>query len=100
MFTCRDLETGDIEWQLSLPEAPESPVISADFDGDGRGEFLIGRYCLGVDAKGRGEIRWTSPEKIFYPVIADFDGDGLGEIAGFGKNGIYILKGRGDQDKP
>ena len=100
LFTCRDMSTGEIEWQLELPEAPVSPVISADFDGDGRGEFLAGPYCVDVNSSGQGEIRWTLPEKLYFPVIADFDGDGHGEIAGFGEQGIRVYRGQDADDQP
>ena len=93
-FTCRDLWTGEVKWELRLPSVPNSPVIAADVDGDGKGEFLVGRYCIGTDAAGQGEIRWTSPVPLGWAIIADFDGDGRGEIACAGQGRIYILKGR------
>ena len=92
IFICRDLWTGEVKWEISLPSAPNSPVIAADVDGDGVGEFLVGRYCIGTDAAGQGEIRWESPVPLGWAVIADFDGDGMGEIACAGGGRIYILK--------
>jgi len=34
-FVCRDLWTGNIEWQLELPFAPSELTITVDIDGDG-----------------------------------------------------------------
>ena len=93
-FTCRDLWTGEIKWELSLPEAPDSPVLVADVDGDGKGEFLTGRYCIGTNADGHGEIRWESPVPFGWGLIADFDGDGIGEIACASPGKIHILKAK------
>ncbi len=92
-FVCRDMWTGETKWELSLPKAPSGPVIAADVDGDGKGEFLVDRYCIGTDDAGRGELRWTSPVPLGWAVIADFDGDGKGEIACASNGRIYILKG-------
>ena len=93
VFICRNLWTGEIKWQLELPGPPNSPVLCADVDGDGKGEFLVGPYCIGTDAEGRGELRWVAPVSLGWGVIADFDGDGKGEIACAGQGAIYILKG-------
>ena len=95
VFVCRDLWTGETKWEIELPEAPGNPVISADVDGDGKGEFLTGRYCIGTDERGLGVIRWKSPVEFGWAVIADFDGDGLGEIACVDSGRIYVLKGSG-----
>ncbi len=92
-FVCRDLWTGAVKWELELPSPPDSPVIAADVDGDGKGEFLVGRYCIGTDARGKGEIRWESPVSMGWAAIADFDGDGRGEIACAAGGKVYILKG-------
>ena len=94
-FRCRNLWTGEIKWELQLPSPPNSPVMAADVDGDGKGEFLVGQYCIGTDAEGNGEIRWESPVPLGWAIIADFDGDGMGEIACAGQGRIYILKGQG-----
>ena len=94
LFVCRDLWTGAVKWELQLPAAPNGPVISADVDGDGKGEFLIGPYCIGTDRDGRGEIRWQAPMNLGWAIIADFDGDGRGEIACAVQGKIHILKGR------
>jgi len=93
VFKCRDLWSGEVKWELELPQAPNSPVIAADVDGDGKGEFLVGQYCIGTDADGRGEIRWEAPVPLGWAIIADFDGDGKGEIACASQGKIYILKG-------
>ncbi len=93
-FLCRDLWTGDVKWEIELPSAPSGPVITADVDGDGRGEFLVDRWCIGTNADGVGEVRWGSPVAFGWAVIADFDGDGVGEIACPGQGRITVLKGR------
>lgn len=90
-FICRDVWTGDVEWTLNLPSPPNAATITADFDGDGKGEFFTGHYCIGVDKEGKGEIRWQSPIHITWPIVADFDGDGQGEIAGGAGGKIVVL---------
>lgn len=93
-FRCRDLWTGKTKWTLDLPAPLSGPVITADVDGDGRGEFLVDRWCIGTDGDGQGEIRWTSPVPFGWAVMADFDGDGMGEIACSNSGRITILKAR------
>lgn len=91
-FICRDLWTGNIEWEITLPHPVNSPVITADVDGDGKGEFLVDRFCIGTNHQGQGEIRFQLPRSVGYGLIADFDGDGVGEIACSHAGGITILK--------
>jgi hypothetical protein len=93
-FKCRDLWTGEMEWELKLPNYVYGPVITADVDGDRKGEFLVGNLCIGTNEEGKGEIRWKSPVTLGWPIIADFDGDGLGEIACASGGKIYVLKGQ------
>jgi len=97
-FACRDLWTGKEEWRLKLDGAGYGPAISADVDGDGKGEFLIGDYCLGTNAQGKGEVRWRSGILATgWPIIADLDGDGLGEIIMPGSDGLVrVLEARSD----
>jgi hypothetical protein len=94
-FVCRDLWSGREEWRLQLAGKGYGPVISADIDGDGRGEFLIGNNCLGTNAQGEGEIRWQAPVSAAgWPAIADLDGDGQGEIIMPGGDGLVrVLQG-------
>lgn len=91
-FFCRDAWTGKVKWQLPLPYAPNSVTITADFDGDGKGEFLCGPFCIGTNAEGRGELRWQLPRAVASPLVADFDGDGVGEIAGAIGGKILVYK--------
>ena len=53
-------------------------VITADVDGDGKGEFITGRYCVGTDGDGLGQLRWEMPIPLGWGIIADVDGDGKG----------------------
>lgn len=96
-FVCRDLWSGAEKWRLELDGQGYGPVITADFDGDGKGEFLIGGYCLGTDVKGQGQIKWQlNVPNSGWPAIADLDGDGLGEIIVPGGDGtVRVLKAAG-----
>ena len=111
LFKCRDVWTGDIEWQLELSTPPNSPVLTADVDGDGRGEFLAGRYIIGTNAAGQGQVEFELPVPLAMPepasygytkggaaLIADFDGDGKGEIACTAKGQVHILKAAAAQN--
>ncbi len=91
-FICRDLWTGDTEWELELPFAVSGPVLCADADGDGKGEFIVGPLCIGTDDDGRGEIRWQAPLWLGWAIIADVDGCGLGEIVTASGGRITVLK--------
>ena len=85
---------GVVEWTVELPHAPNAPCLSADVDGDGRGEFLIGSFCVGAGGDGAGTLRWRSPVALGWSIIADFDGDGLGEIACPRRGGVDVLKAK------
>lgn len=91
-FVCRDLWTGAVKWRVELPGAPVGPVITADVDGDGKGEFLLDRWCIGTDDEGSGQIRWTAPVSMGWAIIADLDGDGYAEIACPGSARITVLR--------
>jgi FG-GAP-like repeat len=91
-FICRDLWSGDVEWELELPYSPSAPTFSADVDGDGKGEFLTAGFCIGTDAMGKGVLRWQAPANLSWCVIADFDGNGEGEIACPTAGGVTILR--------
>lgn len=91
-FVCRSLWTGEVKWELELPSAVSGPVLVADVDGDGKGEFLVGFYCLGTDAEAKGELRWRAPVYLGSAIIADLDGDGVGEIAVASAGRITILR--------
>jgi hypothetical protein len=95
-FVCRDVWSGKVEWTLRLPHAPNGVTLTADFDGDGKGEFLTGPFCVGLDAQGKGSLRWQLPRSIASPLIADFDGDGRGDIAGSAASKVFVFKALGD----
>ena len=91
-FVCRDAWTGAVEWTLELPFPPDAGAVCADFDGDGRGEFFVRRFCLGVDPRGHAEVEWESPVDLQGPLVADFDGDGRGELAGVCQGRPTVLR--------
>ena len=92
---CRDLWTGKKEWQLELSERALGPARSCDIDGDGRGEFLIGRHAIGVGTDGKPRIEWTHDAPTTgYAAIADVDGDGRAELIVPGGDGkVRVLDG-------
>lgn len=90
-FICRDAWTGDVEWTVQLPYAPNSPALTADVDGDRKGEFLIGAFCIGTDDQGQGELRWKSPVAAGWCAIADLNGDGMGELICPGSGVVRVL---------
>jgi len=94
-FICRDIWTGNVKWELELPSS-SGPIITADVDGDGQGEFLIGGCCVGENGSGRGELRWQTAHA--FGLIADFDGDGRGEIACPESGRVVILRATDTQN--
>ncbi|MBI2297862.1 MAG: VCBS repeat-containing protein [Armatimonadetes bacterium] len=94
VFKCRDLWTGRMKWELKLSYAPGTPVLVADADGDGKGEFITGPFCIGTDAAGQGVLKWTAPTAVSWASIADFDGDGQGEMTSGWRGKVYVLKGQ------
>ena len=92
-FRCFDGATGEIRWEVPLAGNFTS-TVTADVDGDGRDEFLVGvdRRVVAVSetAEGDGAIRWECelPAAPTTPAIADTDGDGLAEIIVMGDDGV------------
>ena len=96
-FICRDLWTGNIEWELELPHPPGGMTITADVDGDGKGEFLTGSYCVGTDESGKGQLRWQSPVPLHNAILADVDGDGDGEIICLRPGKVVVLNAQEEE---
>lgn len=79
-------------WKIDLDYDVPLNVALVDVDGDSKGEYLCGKYCIGTNDEGQGEIRWRAPVPLGWPIIADFDGDGQGEIAAAVSGKVVILK--------
>ena len=101
MFHCCDVETCQTRWTFDLGTRASQPfnVVSADLDGDGRDEFLIGTPkgdLFALDESGNGHVLWklTFEYGIREAIIADVDGDGIAEvIVELDDGSIHILKG-------
>lgn len=83
-FRCYDAGTGVLEWELD-DLSGTTDVITADIDGDGHNEFLLGSGNRLVALKGgggEGTVLWSLDlgAHVGSPIVADIDGDGLGEI--------------------
>ena len=96
-FCCFDGATGETRWEVPLAGNFTS-TVTADIDGDGRDEFLVGVdrriVAVGETAEGDGSIQWECelPAVPTTPAIADVDGDGLAEIIVMGDDGVvYCL---------
>ena len=96
-FRCYDAATGRLKWELD-GVVGNSDVVTADVDGDGRCEFVMGGDALlAIKAVNdeRGEVLWQLPlpDGSRTPAIADVDGDGLCEIVvGCGDGAIRVYK--------
>jgi outer membrane protein assembly factor BamB len=96
-FRCYDAATGTLKWELDdVPGG--SDVLTADVDGDGLCEFVLGGDALlAIKAMGdrTGEILWQLPlpQGSLTPTIADVDGDGRCEIVvGCGDGVMRVFK--------
>lgn len=102
-FRCFDGATGEIRWEVPLAGSFTS-TVTADIDGDGRDEFLVGVdrrvVAVGETAEGDGAIHWKCelPATPTTPTIADTDGDGLAELIVMGDDGVVYCLDRPRQD--
>ncbi len=103
IFHCADVETCKTRWTLNLGCKSTSAinVSSADVDGDGRDNFLVGLpngELLALDEKnGKGFVMWkvTFDAGVDEAFLADVNGDGRGEIIVQLDDGqVKILAGR------
>jgi hypothetical protein len=102
VFHCIDVNTGQTRWTFPTGNRATLPInaVSADIDGDGRDNFLIGLpngdlIALG-ERNGAPVVLWI--KRFDYGVrdtiVADVDGDGLLEIIVEMEDGsVRILKG-------
>jgi hypothetical protein len=94
---CLDAATGELKWEMPLPNNARVPLYTADIDGDGKDEFLfsVGAELYAVNsAEGSGHIVWqvqlpSAPGNL---ALADIDADGKTEILFIGADSIvYCL---------
>jgi outer membrane protein assembly factor BamB len=101
MFHCCDVTTCQTRWTFDLGSRASMPfnVVSADLDGDGRDEFLVGTpkgelYALSESAAGHLLWKKSFEGGIREAIVADVDSDGIAEIIVELEDGsIHILKG-------
>jgi outer membrane protein assembly factor BamB len=101
IFHCVDAITCRTRWTFDLGTHAAMPfnIVSADIDGDGRDEFLVGTPTgdlFALNENGDGHLLWkmTFEYGIREAIVADVDGDGLAEIVVELEDGsIHILKG-------
>jgi outer membrane protein assembly factor BamB len=92
-FRCLDAATGRTRWEIE-GLAQQLDVLTADVDGDGRQEFVVGSIALKADDPEHGRILWQATQLFSAPpAIADLDGDGKCELVGVcGDAQIRVLK--------
>lgn len=98
-FQCHDLMTGRLKWSLPLGTTAMG-IITADVDGDGRHDFLLGTadgrlLALTGESTTAGRILWEVPlpAAAGVPVAGDSDGDGNLDLLVSCANGtLYCLQ--------
>ena len=102
IFHCADVSTCQTRWTMNLGTRASSPinVTSADLDGDGHDDFLMGLpsgdLLALTERNGTGSVLWklTFDYGVKEAIVADVDGDGIAEIVVELEDGtIRILKG-------
>ncbi|MBI2339437.1 MAG: PQQ-binding-like beta-propeller repeat protein [Deltaproteobacteria bacterium] len=96
-----DAETGAVDWQTNLANKVHASPATADVDGDGVLEVLIGDgsgLFKAFDGE-TGELEWSFPtggEILSSAAVGDLDGDGdLETVFGSADGRIYALNGDG-----
>jgi outer membrane protein assembly factor BamB len=79
-FRCYDATNGRLKWEIAgVRQATD--VVTADVDGDGRPEFLVGLAAFKAVDEHHGRLLWEVEVPAAHaPVVADVDGDGYCEI--------------------
>jgi len=94
---CLSAATGELKWELPLPDNPRVPIYSADINSDGKDEFL---FCVGTQlyavngGADSGNIVWQTqlPSAPGNLALADVDADGKIEILFIGRDSVlYCL---------
>src|SRR5262249_61889059 len=102
IFDCIDASSRRTRWTFPTGWRATLPVnvVSADLDGDGRDNFLMGLPngdLIALDERnGAPVLLWklTFEAGVREAIVADLDGDGLAEIAVELEDGtIRVLKG-------
>lgn len=96
--TLAEIDPSDHRWDFD-PGRPISRIITADLDGDGRSELLLGcddgsLYAVG-ERNGKPYQLWSVAfgRRVGEPILADLDGDGRPEILVTTEDGrLHCLK--------
>lgn len=96
-FLCFDAATGQTKWTRKL-DTTSPGVVTADVDGDGKPEFLLGTADGRLMALrgGSGETLWEVrlPAALGVPVVCDVDGDGqMDLLVSCADGNLYCLTG-------
>ena len=98
---CLDIASGELEWELPLPDQPCSDFASGDVNGDGLAEFVFvcGQTLWAVNGEhGQANVVWQLPlpAPSGAPILADVDGDDHSEILVVTEDGYLRCVDRAD----
>jgi outer membrane protein assembly factor BamB len=96
-FLCFDAATGATKWKRAL-DTTTPGVVTADVDGDGKLEFLLGTADGRLIALrgGDGATLWemTLPDALGVPVVCDVEGDGrMDLLVSCADGNLYCITG-------